>query len=182
MPNVVVLIGFMGAGKSSVGVAMSEQLGWEFQDLDQRIELRMGRTVAEIFRESGEAAFRRAEHAALREVLNDLPSAAGRIMALGGGAFVQKRNARLIEERAIPTVFLDASVDELWRRCSQQSTDETVRPLLSSPKRFRELFRSRHPHYLKATLRHQTGGKSVGQIATELIQALALKTRGGKKR
>ena len=65
----VALVGFMGAGKSSVGRALSEQLGWMFEDLDERIERRERRKVAEIFRESGEAGFRKAEHAALRELL-----------------------------------------------------------------------------------------------------------------
>src|SRR6516225_5616417 len=65
----LVLVGFMGAGKTSVGQALSAQLGWRFEDLDDRVEAREGRTVPEIFRDSGEAEFRRAEHAALRELL-----------------------------------------------------------------------------------------------------------------
>jgi shikimate kinase len=178
--RLLVLIGFMGAGKSSVGHALSEHLGWEFEDLDERIERRERRTVAKIFRESGEAGFRRAEHAALKESLSHLPDGTGRILALGGGAFVQKRNARLIQSKAIRTIFLDASVDELWQRCSQQ-VESAPRPLQGSLKSFRELYQHRRPHYLKATLKHETGGKSVAQIATELIQVLALKTRGGKK-
>ncbi len=159
--HAVVLIGFMGAGKSSVGRALGERLGWAFEDLDERIERRERRTVPEIFRDSGEREFRRAEHAALTELLSELESGAERVVALGGGAFVQKENARLIEASGVPTVFLDASVEELWRRCDQQARQHAVeRPLAGSMGSFRELYEARRPHYLKASLRQETGGKS----------------------
>jgi shikimate kinase len=165
----------MGAGKSSVGRALAEQLGWTFEDLDERIERREQRKVPEIFRESGEAEFRRAEHAALREVLRELSAGAERIVALGGGAFVQKRNARLVEAGRVPTVFLDADVEELWRRCRQQAEQHGVeRPLLGRLNSFRELYEMRKPHYLKASFRQETGGKAVEQIAAEVVQALRL--------
>jgi shikimate kinase len=176
----VILIGFMGAGKSSVGRALGEQLGWTFEDLDERLERREQRSVAEIFRACGEAGFRRAEHAALQEVLSELRAGAERIVALGGGAFVQKRNARLIESGGIPTVFLDAGVEELWRRCREQAERQGMeRPLLGSLESFRKLYQARRPHYLKAFFTQETGGKTVERIAAELIQALGL---GGSRR
>ncbi len=171
----VVLIGFMGAGKSSVGRALGERLGWTFEDLDERIERRERRKVPEIFRDSGEQAFRRAEHAALKELLSELRSGAERIVALGGGAFAQKRNAKLIEAGGVSTVFLEAGVGELWRRCRQQAEQQgTERPLLSSLESFRELYETRRPHYLQARFRQETGGKTVAEIAAELVQALGL--------
>jgi shikimate kinase len=174
----VFLIGFMGAGKSSVGRALAEQLGWTFEDLDERIERRERRKVREIFRQSGESEFRRAEHAALRELSQELRAGAERIVALGGGAFVQKRNARLVEAGDVPTVFLDASVEELWRRCKHQAEQQGMeRPLLGSLKSFRELYKTRKPHYLKASFRQETGGKTVERIAVELVQALRLDRR-----
>jgi shikimate kinase len=177
-----VLIGFMGAGKSSVGRALGEHLGWAFEDLDQRIERRERKRVPEIFRDSGERAFRRAEHAALKELLNELQAGAGRIVALGGGAFVQKRNARLIETEGIPTVFLDAGVEELWRRCRQQAERQGIeRPLLGSLSGFRNLYQARRPHYLKASFRQRTGGKTIDEIAAEVVQALKLdRSRTGR--
>ncbi|MFZ1008309.1 MAG: shikimate kinase, partial [Candidatus Sulfotelmatobacter sp.] len=148
----------MGAGKSSVGRAMGKLLGWGFEDLDERIELRERRTVAEIFRDSGEAAFRRAEHAALKELLKELRSGTEKVVALGGGAFVPIRNAALIEAEDVPTVFLDASVEELWQRCGEQAERQGVeRPLLSGyVEKFRELYEARRPHYLKARHRQET--------------------------
>jgi shikimate kinase len=176
------LIGFMGAGKSSVGRILGEQLGWTFEDLDERIERRERRRVPEIFRDSGESAFRRAEHAALKELLQELRAGANRIVALGGGAFVQRRNARLIESGGVPTVFLDAGVDELWRRCRQQAERQGIeRPLLGSLESFRELYEARRPHYMRASFRQETGAKSVEQIASEVVQALGLDRERGRR-
>jgi shikimate kinase len=174
----VVLIGFMGAGKSSVGCALGKQLGWTFEDLDERIERREGRTVSEIFRESGESEFRRAEHAALKELMSELSAGAKKIVALGGGAFVQEHNARLIEAGGVPTVFLDANVEELWRRCREQRGTE--RPLLGNIESFRNLYEARRPHYLKASLRQETSGKMIEEIAAEVVQALGLARDKGR--
>lgn len=165
----------MGAGKSSVGRALAGQLGWAFEDLDERIERRERRKVLEIFRDSGEPAFRRAERAALKELLSELGTGGDRVAALGGGAFVKQHNARLIEAAGVCTIFLDAGVEELWRRCRQQvERHEIERPLVGSPEKFRELYEARRPHYLKASLRQETEGKSVAEIAAEVAQALGV--------
>ena len=166
----------MGAGKSSVGRALGQKLNWLFEDLDDRIERRAGRTVAEIFRDSGEPAFREAEQAALREVLQDLRGGVARVIALGGGAFAHQRNAELIAAAAVPTVFLDAAVDELWKRCFQQASDAGVeRPLLQSMKQFRELYAVRRTHYSKAALKIDTGNRAVEVVADEIAKVLNLK-------
>jgi shikimate kinase len=183
----VILIGFMGAGKSSVGRALAEQLGWTFQDLDERTELREGRRVPEIFRDSGESGFRQAEHLALRDLLRELRTGAERVVALGGGAFVQKDNAALVGAGGVPTVFLDAGVEELWQRCRRQAEQQRIeRPLLGSLERFAELYEARRRHYMKASFRQETSGKTVQEIAAEVIQALGLgprsrdRSRGGR--
>jgi len=174
----VFLIGFMGAGKSSVGRALGELLGLAFEDLDERIERRDGRTVPEIFRESGESEFRRAEHAALKELFSELSAGAEKVVALGGGAFAQKHNARLIEAANVSTVFLDTGVEELWRRCREQHGTE--RPLLGSLESFRSLYEARRPHYLKALLRQETSGKTIEEIAAEVVRALGLDQESGR--
>jgi shikimate kinase len=171
----VVLVGFMGAGKSSVGPLLAQHLGWTFEDLDHRIERREKQTVAEIFRNAGEAGFRRAERIALKELIDGLHGGVGKVIALGGGAFVQDSNVSLIEEASLPTVFLDATVDELWQRCQRQTEELGLeRPLLGNVQTFRELYESRRPHYSKASLRQETGGKSVDAIVAELIQGLGM--------
>jgi shikimate kinase len=177
----VILIGFMGAGKSTVGRALADLLGWGFEDLDDRIERRELRRVAEIFRDSGESEFRRAEHSALKELMGELQSGVARVVALGGGAFAQARNTALIGDD-VPTVFLDASVEELWRRCRRQAEEQGMeRPLAGNLDRFRELYEARRPHYLKASLRqHAGGGKTIREIAEEVMQALGLEPAPGR--
>jgi shikimate kinase len=174
--NVVFLVGFMGAGKSSVGRALGQRLNWLFEDIDDRIERLERRRVAEIFRDSGEEAFRQAEHAALRQALEELSSGVARIVALGGGAFAQEANTVLLSEAKVPTIFLDAPVDELYRRCSAQALENgTERPLLKSVEQFRKLYEVRRKKYLSALLKINTGGKSVEEIAEEIADKLSLK-------
>jgi len=173
--NAVFLVGFMGAGKSSVGRALGKLLSWDFEDLDDRIERREGRSVAEIFRHSGELEFRRAERRALQHILDDLRGGA-RVIALGGGAFVQESNAALLQASNAPTVFLDASVEELWQRCSKQAKEAGAeRPLLGSQDQFRKLYEARRKSYKKASVLIQTGNRSVDAIAAEITELLGLR-------
>ena len=174
-PNAIFLVGFMGAGKSSVGRVLGQRLNWVFEDLDDRIERREGRTIAAIFRDSGEPEFRRAEHAALEHLLDELRAAGGRVIALGGGAFVQKQNAALLQAAGVPTVFLDAPVEELWQRCCKQSTEAGIqRPLLRSPEQFRRLYKARRKSYSRASARIPTGNRTIDAIATEIVEAFRL--------
>jgi shikimate kinase len=166
----VFLVGFMGAGKTSVGEVLGKKLGWRFEDLDELIERREKRSIEAIFRESGETAFRAAEHAALRQVLLDVASRS-EVVALGGGAFVHSANARLLEESGFPSVFLDAPVEELFHRCQAQ---ELARPLKGGQDEFRSLYESRRPAYLEALLRIDTQGKNLEEIATEIATNLGL--------
>jgi shikimate kinase len=174
--SAVFLVGFMGAGKTSVGRALGERLNWAFEDLDDRIERREGRTVAQIFRDHGETEFRRAEHSALQSVMDELKSGAVKIIALGGGAFVQKNNAALLKAANAATVFLDAAVDELWQRCCEQANEAGgLRPLLQGREQFQSLYETRRKAYSKASQRVQTGNRAVESIAAEIEQILGLK-------
>jgi shikimate kinase len=174
--HAIFLVGFMGAGKSSVGRALGQRLNWIFEDLDDRIERREGRKIADIFRDSGELAFRRAEHEALQELVQELQRGISRIVALGGGAFVQSGNAKLLKNAGVTTLFLDAPVEELWQRCCRQANElGTDRPLLRSKDQFRELHLVRSKKYSAASLRFETGGRAVDAIADEIVQKLKLK-------
>jgi shikimate kinase len=164
------LVGFMGAGKSSVGELLGQRLGWPFEDLDLRIQQRDGRSIEQIFAESGEAFFRRIEHEALRKVVDELGSNP-RVIALGGGAFAQPENIQLLKSAGAPTVFLDGSVDELFRRCQDQGRP---RPLRSDLDLFRKLYDARRGHYMSASLRVDTSGKDVAAVASEVAEALGL--------
>lgn len=165
----------MGAGKSTVGQALGRRLGWFFEDLDARIERSQGCTVAEIFRDSGERNFRRAERKALCEVLAELTVGVPRIVALGGGAFVQKKNLALLRAAGARTVFLDAPVPELWERCCRQAAGQNaLRPLLVTLEKFQQLHDARRKDYLKANLSIETAGRSVDAIAHQIVRTLEL--------
>jgi len=174
----------MGAGKTSVGRALGQRLNWIFEDLDDRIEQRERRSVAEIFRDSGEGAFRAAEHAALKQVLDDLGGDPGgdlsegspRVIALGGGAFAQPANAALLKATGVPTVFLDAPADELWERCCKQASEAgPERPLLKNREQFQRLYDERRRHYAKAQVKANTSGRTVEAMAAEIEKKLTLK-------
>jgi shikimate kinase len=166
----VFLVGFMGAGKSSVGRALSLRLGWGFEDLDDRIQVREARSIAQIFRESGEVGFRRAETEALRELIGEL-GYSSRVVGLGGGAFVQAENAELLSQTGASIVFLDAPVDELFRRCLQEQVE---RPLRQDRERFHELYKARRPRYMTGTLLVETAGRSIEAVADEVMRVLEI--------
>jgi shikimate kinase len=151
-------------------MALSRRLGWPFEDLDDRIQAREQRTIEEIFRQSGEGAFRQLEHAALRSLVEQTDAA--KVVALGGGAFAQANNAKLLEEAGFSIIFLDAPVDELFRRCRQQQLE---RPLRGDLEEFRRLYERRRPCYMKAAFRIETADKDVEDVASEAIKSLGLR-------
>ena len=173
--TLVSLVGFMGAGKTTVGRALAAKLGWRFYDLDDLIQAQTGRTIEEIFRQDGEKVFRELEASVLRDTLR----AGGSdhlVLALGGGAFVEEAVSSLLREAGVPAVCLDAPVEELFRRCEQPGI---VRPLRRNLQQFSELYEKRRPSYLKATLCVATGGKDVDSVVDEIITGLNLVPAGG---
>lgn len=166
----VVLIGFMGAGKTTVGRALAGRLGWKFLDLDDLIEQREHQTVAQIFASSGEPAFRAMESAALAAVLQDRSGSGDLVLALGGGAFVQKVNRDALAAAGAITVLLEAPVEELRRRCAGEH--KVVRPLAAEQARFDQLFAARVADYALARHRVQTLDKPVAEVTAEIEQLL----------
>src|SRR5215471_19229289 len=104
----------MGSGKTTTGRILAGRVGWELLDLDHWIESRHGESVATIFAEHGEVAFRRRERTALLELLaNNARDKKGTVIALGGGAFVAPENRAALEQAGAITVWLDAPLAEL---------------------------------------------------------------------
>jgi len=169
----VALIGFMGAGKTTVGQELARRLNWRFADLDQLIESREGRTIPQIFQAEGEAGFRALEHGVLAESLA-VPGSGSTVLALGGGAFVVEKVRALLRERQVPAVWLDAPAEELFRRCEQP---EVVRPLRRDPEQFTKLYEQRLSSYRQADLHVITKGKEISAIAEEIVMRLALQPR-----
>jgi len=166
----ICLVGFMGAGKTTVGRALATKLGWEFVDLDDLIAAREGRPIPEIFKDGGEKAFRDLERQLLQETIPSFRMP-GTVLSLGGGAFIDNTNQQLLRENEIPAVFLDASEEELFLRCQQPGVE---RPLLSDRNGFYALYQRRRPAYLNAEFSIQTAGREIASIVDEIITRLGL--------
>jgi shikimate kinase len=167
----VALVGFMGAGKTSVGTALAERMGWRFMDLDVLIEKREGRSVPQIFEQDGEAKFRELEWKALQEILTAADSRF-LVLALGGGAFISKSIRELLRERDVPAVWLDAPADELFRRCEQP---DLVRPLRRDQQQFAKLYEQRLSSYRQADLHVITTNKEIRVVAEEIVAQFGLR-------
>jgi len=102
----IYLVGFMGCGKSTVGSALADELGWSFVDLDEEIERREGASIAEIFDQRGEAEFRHIESAALRDRVRNVQSGRPQVVSLGGGAFLPEENFEMVSNNGV-TIWLD---------------------------------------------------------------------------
>ena len=144
----IYLVGFMGCGKSTIGRALAEEVGWSFFDLDQEIERRERLAIAQIFDTQGEAAFRQAETAALRERVETVSRGQPQVISLGGGAFVSQENFELVESAGV-SVWIDAPFSTIERRVAS----ETHRPLARDREQLRALFDARRPAYARADYR-----------------------------
>src|SRR6185436_4838332 len=143
----IVLMGFMGCGKTSVAKALAGQIDSDFIDLDSFITERCGKSPAELIQQNGEQAFREIETSALREVLT-LDDA--QVIALGGGAWTIEENRALVESHGYLAVWLDAPFELCWSRI--QSGD-TVRPLAPDREAAQALYQSRRQTYELASLK-----------------------------
>jgi len=167
----IVLTGFMGAGKTTVGRLLAAQLNWEFLDLDAHLEARTGLSVPEIFASHGEAHFRRLESSALVNALSRTRT----ILALGGGTPEILTNRLLLEQTpGTVTVFLNAPFPTLFDRCVLQTID---RPNLADPVRAEARFLERQPLYRRLA-RHtiDTAAQSPEETAETLLAALRPKS------
>jgi shikimate kinase len=173
-PRSLVLVGLMGAGKSSVGKRLAARLALPFYDADQEIERAAQLSVEEIFARHGEASFREGE----RRVIARLLQGPAHVLATGGGAFVDPETRRLVHERAI-SVWLKVELDELVRRVSRR----TNRPLLKGkdPREVLEkLTAERYPAYAEADITVISGDGIADLTAERVIQAVAEFIRSGE--
>jgi shikimate kinase len=171
----LVLVGMMGAGKSSVGRRLALRMGRPFVDTDELIEQNAGRTVAEIFAEQGEGAFRALEVEAVAAALTSPDPA---VVAFGGGAVLDAGNRACAREHGC-VVWLQAPAWDLARRVasSQRRTAGAARPLLGGKRPsedvLAEMAEAREPAYREsAHLEVVTTNRSPGQVATAILSAL----------
>jgi shikimate kinase len=164
----LILTGFMGAGKSTVGAILARDLGWRFLDLDDVIEANSHRTIAEIFRDYGEAEFRRRERQAVQQVNGEEEI----VLALGGGT-VEDESSRslLIRSPGNCLVFLHAELPDLLARCTVEGK---VRPLLAAPEALAARHTLRLPHYRAAHVTVTTTGLGAREVADRVLVDLSV--------
>ena len=158
------LVGFMGTGKTTVGRAVAQRMGFACVDSDHEIERRSGRTVAEIFAAEGEAAFRRME----REFVETGHPAARTVVACGGGLVVQDGILERLRERGV-VICLHASLETILARTERQSS----RPLLNvedPAQRIRTLYAEREPIYRSAGTVVLTDSRPLREVAAHVIR------------
>lgn len=159
----IVLVGFMGAGKSSVGRLLAQRLGLPFVDSDDAVEQRTGRAIRDVFATDGEAAFRALE----RETIADLLGGPDVVLALGGGAVEDAATREAL--RGHDVVYLEVDLEEALQRVG----GDAERPVLRDPQ-LAARYRTRVPDYAGvATLVVPTTGRDVEAVAGEVLTGLA---------
>jgi shikimate kinase len=170
MAPVVALIGFMGSGKTTVGRAVADRLGWRFADLDDEIQRRSARSITEWFSRDGEVAFRRVETHILGQVLKEAAAQeeGGVVLALGGGAVTIAESAAIVREAAfVVSLAVDPCV--AWERVRGSG-----RPLATTEEAFVALAESRESTYRAcADAVIECGGRAAADIAVEVLGLLA---------
>jgi shikimate kinase len=162
----VVLVGLMGVGKSTVGRRLARRLGLDFVDSDSAIEDAAGYSPAEIFERYGEKDFRDGERRLVARLVEGEP----RVIATGGGAFLDPRTRQLLNERAI-TVWLDAPVDILTERTSRRDTRAQLRQ--GDPKQtLARLSEERRPSYEEAHIHVKSGDGAHKEVVEAIVEAL----------
>src|SRR3954451_4432595 len=164
----VVLVGMMGAGKSSIGRRLASRLGMGFVDADAEIEAAAGMTIAEIFTSYGEPYFRSGEQRVIARLLESGPQ----VLATGGGAFMNAETRTAIRQKGV-SVWLKAEFDVLMRRVKRRATAD--RPMLQGDpaQRIRQLMDERYPLYAEAGVTVMSREVSHEIIVNEIVAELA---------
>lgn len=158
--NTLFLTGFMGAGKTTIGRALADELSLTLFDTDELIERAMKKTINAIFEDEGELAFRNYEHKVLQNV-----SGQSVIVTTGGGIVTREENRQCMKKNGI-IIYLHSDPETILERLREDAT----RPLLRENKKDKidQLFEARLPYYLEADYVVNTTGKSVNTIVTEI--------------
>jgi shikimate kinase len=170
IPECVYLVGFMGSGKSAVGRALADRLGYRFVDTDTLVEETESRSIERIFAESGEPRFRERE----REVLRALANEKHIVVATGGGLFQGESERKIIESHGV-SVWLDTPLETIWERC--RSTGG--RPLFGDLPELQALFDQRRAGYALADQHVRAGSRPVPEVVDEIHRWLAGEGHGG---
>ena len=160
----IYLVGFMASGKTTIGRALADALGWSFVDIDEDIEAEQGTTIAEIFDTRGEEEFRRIETATIQKRIRFIERGRPMVVALGGGAFAQSRNYQLLENNGI-SLWLDCPFSMVAERVGRHSH----RPLARDPEKFRQLYEARKAAYKRADFRIEIQGDDPVAVVESIL-------------
>ncbi len=167
-PKNIVLIGFMGSGKSTVGRELHQRLGYPLIDMDRLIEESMGKKITEIFKEEGEAAFRDFETLQLLEIAKQTEKC--QIISTGGGVVIRPENRSLLRKLGY-VVWLSAPVEVIYDRTSR-SQDRPLLNHMDAHERISTLLEEREPWYREtAHLKIDTAGLDSKEIATGILES-----------
>lgn len=159
----VYLVGFMGAGKTTLARRLASRLDWRAEDIDERIEAREARTVSAIFATEGEPYFRHVE----RSVLLDLLPLRHAVVATGGGTFADAENRAIINRDGL-SVWIDVPLTSIVDRVPADGR----RPLAADRVQFERLFEARRAAYQHAHVRLDAGGAAVDALVEQLLDHL----------
>jgi shikimate kinase len=168
----VVLIGFMGTGKTSVGTALAESLGYAFVDTDTLIEKKAGKRVSRIFEEDGENTFRTLE----AEVIQTLPERKRAVVSAGGGAPLRAENMTALKRTGV-VICLDAAPEEIYQRVKNESHRPLLKGHTDLRDRIRTLLDTRRSAYAQADHIIDTTPLTVDEVVDRCIELLSRDTR-----
>ena len=130
----IILIGFRGTGKTTIGKMLAQRLGKEFVDADEYLERKEGKTIKEVFAEGGEKLFREIE----TQIIAELCLSDNRVVATGGGAILREENVRALKKSGI-IILLEADTDTIYKRIHRNTTTEQRRPSLTNRNAYEEI-------------------------------------------
>ena len=168
MAPVLMLVGFMGSGKTDVGRRVARRLDWDFVDLDAAVERRAGRSIPDIFAQEGEATFRRLEVEVLQALLSG-EGERGRVIALGGGTPTTPQAQHLLGEpsgRSRLVIYLEVDPRGAWQRVAG-----SARPLARSRSDFLDLARRRLPLYEAVADERVSADRPARAVADDVVAA-----------
>jgi shikimate kinase len=158
------LVGFMAAGKTTIGQALAEEIGWPFVDIDSEIEAREGKAISQIFADHGEPTFREIETSVIRAHVLGIEKGQPSVMALGGGAFVQPKNWDLLQNNGV-TVWLDCPLEIVRKRLG----DTTTRPLAGDRAGLAQLYDDRRALYARADYRVDVDTEDIAEVIKRIL-------------
>lgn len=164
MEKNIVLIGFMGTGKSSIGIKLAEKLNMKFVDMDREIEKLTGMTVSELFRRHGEIRFRSEE----RLMAQKLSRQKNLVIATGGGVVLKEENIEVLRKNGI-LICLTANPEDIFERVRRKRAN---RPLLKKNlqvKDIENMLKEREPFYAVADFKVNTSGREIDEVVEEII-------------